>query len=75
MNTQKKQMLACEGNKMNREKQKIIELYRQEKLTIRNAADLLGIDYWQMQELLELAGIPIANLTETQINERKINSL
>ena len=53
------------------EKQQILKAYREKRLTIREAAAALGIDYWQMQELLEETGLPITDLTKMEINERK----
>ncbi|MBI5228251.1 UPF0175 family protein [Candidatus Micrarchaeota archaeon] len=53
------------------EKQKIIKAYREKRLTIRTAAEALGIDYWQMQELMEESGVPVADLTDAEIRGRK----
>ena len=54
------------------EKQKIIQAYKEKKLTIRQAADALGMDYWQVQEFLELYGLPVSDITKAEIREKKI---
>ena len=52
-------------------KQKIITSYKEKRVTIRKAAELLGIDYYQMQELLEENNVPITDLTANEIRKRK----
>lgn len=53
------------------EKGKIIKAYKEKKLTIREAAEALGIDYWEMQKILEEMDIAVTDLTMAEINERK----
>lgn len=53
------------------EKQNVLTLFKEKRLTIREAADFLGIDYWQMQELLEKNNVPVSDLTKVEIKERK----
>lgn len=40
-------------------KQEALSAYREEKLTIRDLADLLGLSYWEVDELLEKEGVAI----------------
>ncbi|MEK6982365.1 MAG: UPF0175 family protein [Candidatus Micrarchaeota archaeon] len=53
------------------DKQKTITAYKEKKLTLRKAAELLGIDYYQMQELLEENNVPITDLKANEIRKRK----
>jgi predicted HTH domain antitoxin len=53
------------------EQKQIIAAFSTKKITIREAANALGVDYWQMQELLEQKGVPITDLTQKEIKERK----
>ena len=62
---------AVTGRKLEMEKQKILKAYKEKKITIRGAAAALGIDYWQMQELLEEAGLPVTDITDEEVKERK----
>ncbi len=48
-----------------------LDAFKNKKVTIREAAETLGVDYWQMQELLEKANVPITDLTQKEIDERK----
>ena len=40
-------------------KREALSAYREEKLTIRELADLLGLSYWEADELLEKEGIAV----------------
>lgn len=55
-------------------KEKVLEAYRNNKITLREAAELLGLTYWETQDLLVENDIPIINQTkkETQEKTRKI---
>lgn len=39
------------------EKEEAISAYNEEKVTLRELADLLGLSYWEADELLEKEGI------------------
>ena len=55
-------------------KDKIIRAYKEKKITIRAAAEFLGVDYWQMQEFLEEKGVPITDLTREEVERAKRTS-
>ncbi|MEK6950967.1 MAG: UPF0175 family protein [Nanoarchaeota archaeon] len=40
---------------------------------IREAAELLGIEYWEMQQILEESGVPLIDITEEEIGQRQDN--
>src|SRR3989338_3315130 len=52
-------------------KKRILEAFRRHRLTLREAAEALGVDYWDLQEILEQEGIPITDLTRKEIDEEK----
>lgn len=51
-------------------KDRILYSYKEGRLTMRQAAELLGVDYWEMQEILKNEDIPIIRTTEKEINKR-----
>ncbi|MCK4492387.1 MAG: UPF0175 family protein [Candidatus Altiarchaeales archaeon] len=53
-----------------RNKKEIVEAYRNNRITLREAAKLLSVDYWEVQDILAEEGIPISNLTESEIKSR-----
>ena len=40
-------------------KEEAISAYNEEKVTLRELADLLGLSYWEADELLEKEGIAL----------------
>jgi predicted HTH domain antitoxin len=45
--------------------------YKNKKITLREAADLLGTDYYRAQDILAEEGVPVTDLTKEEIEERK----
>lgn len=52
-------------------KNKVINDYKSNKITLRQVADKLGITYWEAIDLLIETGVPIQKLTEEEIQIRK----
>lgn len=52
-------------------RKRIAKAFATHRLSVREAAEELGVDYWDLQEMLEKEGIPATNLTETEIEQRK----
>src|SRR3989338_4965991 len=50
-------------------KKRILEAFNIHKLTLRETAHALGVDYWDLQEILEKEGIPVTDLTDAEIRE------
>lgn len=48
-------------------KQEAITAYKNRKITLRETAELLGLNYWETQKILEEEGIPIIDLTTEEI--------
>jgi len=55
-----------EGNK-----KEVAYAYQNKRITLREAADLLGTDYYGAQDILAEEGIPVTDLTDREIEERK----
>lgn len=55
-------------------KAKILQALREKKLTIREAAELLGVEYWEMQQIMDEVGLPLIDATETEIAKRQKNN-
>lgn len=51
-------------------KSDVIKDYRDGRLTLREAAEILGVSYWEIQDILRAAGVPIQNLSDAEIEER-----
>jgi len=51
-------------------KKGILENYRRGRITLREMAELLGVDYWDAQDILSEEGIPLINLSEKEIEKR-----
>ena len=45
--------------------------YKNARITLREAAELLGTDYYSTQDVLAEEGVPVSDLTEGEIAERK----
>ena len=61
--------LIAEGLKQ-KLKDNVIESFENKRITIREAAELLGVDYWEMQSILEEKGIPFLDLSEEEVKRR-----
>lgn len=51
-------------------KKRILENYQQRRITLRETAELLGVDYWEAQDILSEEGIPLINLSQEEIEKR-----
>jgi len=51
-------------------KKRILENYQRGRITLREMAELLGVDYWEAQDILSEEGIPLINLSEKEIEKR-----
>lgn len=54
-------------------KANVIKSLKEAKLTIREAAELLGVEYWEMQQIMEERGVPLIDITEEEIGKRQDN--
>ena len=52
-------------------KKRILDAFKRHRLTLREAAEALGVDYWDLQAILEKEGIPITDLSNKEIEEEK----
>lgn len=50
-------------------KYRILDAFKAKKLSLREAAEALGVDYWELQDLLRKEGIPVTDATEAEIRE------
>jgi hypothetical protein len=62
--------LVAEGLKKEL-KAKVLESLKEKKLTIREAAQLLNAEYWELQQMLEEEGIALIDITEQEIKNRQ----
>ncbi len=53
------------------QEEKILKLFQEARITVREAAKELGVTYWEMNDLLEKRNIPMTNISEAEIKERK----
>lgn len=51
-------------------REEILKAFALKKLTIREAAEALGVSYRDVEKLIEQAGIPITDLSEEEIKHR-----
>ena len=51
-------------------KTKVIGSLKENKLTIREAAEILDIEYWEMQQIIEEEGIEIIDVSEDEIKKK-----
>ncbi|GEM_PF-6749713 len=47
----------------------VIDEFEQHRLSLREAAQELGVDYWDLQEMLARQGIPVTDASEREVNE------
>lgn len=52
-------------------KKRILDAFETHKLTLREAAEALGVGYWDLQELLQKEGIPLTDMTGIEIAEER----
>lgn len=52
-------------------KNKIINDYKNNKITLRQVAEKLGVAYWEAMDILAEAGVPVQKLTKEEIQNRK----
>lgn len=52
------------------QEEKILNSFKKGLVTVREAASLLGLSYWELNELLEKKNIPLTNLSEIELKER-----
>ena len=51
-------------------KKRVLENYQRRKITLREMAQLLGVDYWEAQDILSEEGIPLINLSQEETEKR-----
>ena len=49
----------------------LIDDYKNNKITLRQFAQRLGVTYWEAMDILIEAGVPVQKLTEEEIQIRK----
>lgn len=54
-------------------KAKVIESLKEKKLTVREAAELLGVDYWEMQQIMDEEGVQLVDVPEEEVTRRQNN--
>lgn len=55
-------------------KAKVIQNLNEKKLTVREAAELLGVEYWEMQQIIDETGVVLTDVTESEILKRQKNN-
>ncbi len=51
-------------------KTKVIESLKENKLTIREAAEILGVEYWEMQQIMDEEGVELIEISENEIKKQ-----
>ena len=64
--------LIAEGLK-NELKARVIESLKKKKLTIREAAELLDAEYWEMQQIMDEEGVNLIDISNEEIAKRQKN--
>lgn len=54
-------------------KDRIIESLREKRLTVRESAELLDIEYWEMQQIMDEEGINLIDISGDEIMKRRDN--
>jgi len=54
-------------------KTKVIESLKEKKLTIREAAEILDVEYWEMQQIIDEEGVDIIDISEEEIKKKQNN--
>ena len=52
---------------------KVMESLKQKKLTVREATELLGIAYWEMQQIMDEEGVNLIDISDKEIAKRQKN--
>lgn len=52
-------------------KTKVIESLKEKKLTIREAAEILDVEYWEMQQIMDEEGVELIEVSENEIKKQK----
>lgn len=53
---------------------KVMQALKEKKLTVREAAELLGVEYWEMQQIMDEVGVALIDITESEIVKRRKNN-
>ena len=61
--------LVAKGLWMEKEEQ-ILRGYQHGRFTLREVGELMGIGYWEVQDLLQRRGVPIQDLAEVEVQSR-----
>lgn len=64
--------LVAEGLKTEL-KAKVIESLKEKKITIREAAQLLNVEYWEMQQIMDEESIHLIDISEEEIMKKQNN--
>jgi predicted HTH domain antitoxin len=56
-------------------KSKIVESLKEKKLTVREAAQLLNVEYWEMQQIMDEEGVNLIDISKGEVMKRKNNKL
>jgi len=51
-------------------KREVVQNYMENRITLREAARLLGVDYWEVHNILAEEGVPVSDLTEKEVEGR-----
>ncbi|HIJ11703.1 TPA: hypothetical protein HA278_06605 [Candidatus Woesearchaeota archaeon] len=65
--------LVAEGLKTEL-KSKVMLSLKEKKLTVREAAELLGVEYWEIEQIMQEEGISLITTTEEEIRQTKDNT-
>lgn len=52
-------------------KKSIINDFKNNKITLREAAERMNVTYWDAQDILIEEGVPVQKLTQTEVQNRK----
>lgn len=55
-------------------KNKVIESLKKRKLTIREAAELLNVEYWEMQQIMDEEGVNLIDISEEEVTKGQKNN-
>jgi hypothetical protein len=65
--------LVAEGLK-NELKRNVVESLKQKRLTVREAAQLLNVEYWEMQQIMDEEGVALIDISEEEVGKRRDNN-
>ena len=55
-------------------KAKVIGFLKDKKLTVREAAELLNVEYWEMQQIMDEEGVNLIDISEEEVMKRQKNN-